>query len=361
MPTEAAATTASSIPWIGAGLVLIAVLVILTAKGLLRPLWRNRHGLLRVPWRLILFAVIAAAAFILLSLLLTPFKDQFEPPEEMTGFRDLSLPITIIGYLLIAVCVFAAGAVAARFFDRRSVASVGLGFHRGWAKELGCGLLMGALFITAIALVQIVTGVLRLEPSGVPPGVLLSQFFLYFVFFTGVALVEELLFRGYPLQALAEGIGKIPAAILLSAPFGITHYFNEGGTWVGALSTGFAGLLLTLAYFRTRSLWLPVGMHITWNMTMGWVFSTPVSGEVLPRTLFTSETSGPAWLSGGSFGPEGSVLAFAGMAVMAVIIYRSRRFDPSDEAAAWFPPPEVRVALEEGVSEDRDGDETAPL
>ena len=81
MPSEAAATTASPIPWIGAGLVLIAVLVILTTKGLLRPLWRNRHGLLRVPWRLVLFGLIAAAAFILLSLL--------NPGERL----DLSFPV----------------------------------------------------------------------------------------------------------------------------------------------------------------------------------------------------------------------------------------------------------------------------
>jgi len=361
MPSETAATTASPIPWIGAGLFLIAVLIILTAKGFLRPLWRNRHGLLRVPWRLLLFGVIATAGFVLLSLLLTPFRNQFEMPEEMTGLRDLSMPLVIFGFLLIAACVGAAGAVAARFFDRRSVASIGLGFHRRWAKEFGLGLLMGALFITAIALVQIAAGALRLEPSGVAPGVLISQFFLYLLFFTGVSLTEELIFRGYPLQALAEGIGKIPAAILLSAPFGIVHYFNEGGTGVGALSTGFAGLLLALAYFRTRSLWLPVGMHITWNLTMGWVFSMPVSGEVLPRTLFTAETSGPAWLSGGSFGPEGSVLAFAGMAVMAFVIYRSRRFDPSDEAAAWFPPPEERIAREEDAAVERRDDETAAL
>jgi membrane protease YdiL (CAAX protease family) len=137
-------------------------------------------------------------------------------------------------------------------------------------------------------------------------------------------------------------IGKIGAALLLSAPFGWIHAFNEGGTWAGALSTGSAGLLLSLAYFRTRSLWLPVGMHISWNFSIAWIFSLPVSGEKIPTTWFDATVSGPAWLSGGTFGPEGSVLAFLAMGVLASFFVRSRRIDPSPQSVAWVPPPEER-------------------
>jgi len=139
-------------------------------------------------------------------------------------------------------------------------------------------------------------------------------------------------------------MGKFGAALLLSVPFGIAHYFNEGGTITGAVATGMAGLLLCIAYFRTRSLYLPIGIHITWNFTMAWIFGLPVSGEVLPNPAMHGKALDPVWLSGGSFGPEGSVLCFIGMVVMAIFIMKARVLAPSPSAVAWYPPPEVRGA-----------------
>jgi len=258
--------------------------------------------------------------------------------------------------------LFSVSAFAARLLDRRAVASLGLGFNSRWLQQLSIGMLLGVIFVSAIIAILAAAGSLSFQPAGIATGELALNFLLVLLLLIGVSFFEELLFRGYVLQVLAEGIGdfvgylrkagsresaercgKIVAALLLAAPFGIAHYTNEGGTVTGALATGMAGLLLALAYFRTASLWLPVGLHTTWNLFMGWVYAATVSGEQLPGAPFVTSASGPEWLTGGSFGPEASLLAFVAMALMALYLFRSRRFDVTPDAIAWYPPPERRA------------------
>ncbi len=257
------------------------------------------------------------------------------------------------------LAVLAASYVLARFFDKRPLASVGMGLHGKWIRELLIGLLMGVAVITAIVFLQVLAGAVQLRWAGLAAPEIAREFVPYAILFITVGVQEELLFRGYLLQVIAEGIGKVGAALLLSIPFGVLHYFNTGGTMVGAVATGVAGLLLCYAYFRTRSLWLPIGLHITWNFTMSWVFGLPVSGEQLPRPPIQGIVGEPNWLSGGQFGPEGSVLCFVGMAVMALLIFRSQSLEPCPKTIGWYPPPEERGALPEaggGPEPEKSGD-----
>jgi membrane protease YdiL (CAAX protease family) len=351
-----------------AGTTLLAVLIIQSVRGRLRWLWLNRHGLPRVVWRLLIFVVLLTVTGfgvmygLVVSLTLMGLSDgDFSLGEG-------SLPIQILGYLVMTPAVFAASAIAVRRLDRRAIAGLGLGLHSRWLRQLSIGMLLGITLVSAIISMQAATGTLGFRSAGVEAGALAGSLLLTVLTFIGVAFLEELLFRGYVLQVLAEGIGDflgylrqagVPpsgsresaekignytAAALLAVPFGIAHYGNDGGTFVGAVATGLGGLALSVAYFRTRSLWLPVGLHITWNFSLGWVFSAPVSGELLPITPFTTTVSGPEWLSGGTFGPEASVLTFLALTCMIVYLVRSRRMDATADAAAWYPPPEERLA-----------------
>ena len=304
----------------------------------------NRHGLVRVPWRIVIYSGLVLASILGLAIILGPLLVHLDLGDEPESLADIHPLFLTISYAFLIAIMLLAGYLMTRFYDRRSFAGLGLGFHTRWKKEFTLGLLLSAGMITMIVMVQYVAGSVRFSLTGLGGGEILRDFSLYAIMFTAVAFMEEILFRGYLLQTLAEGIGRWPAAILLSFPFGILHFYNEGGTPVGALSTGLAGLLLSFAYFRTRSLWLPAGMHITWNFFTSWVFALPASGERLKSAPLRAEISGPEWLSGGSFGPEGSVLCFVAMGLMALLIYRSRAFDPSPEATLWFPPPEERVA-----------------
>src|SRR6185312_12636385 len=91
---------------------------------------------------------------------------------------------------------------------------------------------------------------------------------------------EEYSFRGYALNALTEGLGFWPAAILLSIAFGAVHLGNPGEAWVGALSAGLIGLFLCFARFRTGSLWFAVGLHAAWDFSESFLFGVPDSGIV---------------------------------------------------------------------------------
>ncbi len=359
--------------------ILLAALAVQSARGRLRWLWLNRHGLPRVVWRLVIFvALVALLGYgamygLVASLTLAGLSDgDFSLGEG-------PLPIQILGYLVITPAIFAASAVAARLLDRRAIAGLGLGLHSRWLRQLSSGMLLGIALVSAVIAVLAAAGTLSFRSAGVGVGALVWSFILAGLAFVGVGFLEELLFRGYVLQVLAEGIGdflgylrqagapssgsresadgigKTAAAVLLAMPFGIAHYGNEGGTLVGAAAAGLAGLTLSVAYFRTRSLWLPVGLHITWNLSLGWVFSTPVSGEFLPITPFTTTVSGPDWLSGGTFGPEASLVTFIALTCTIVYLARSRRLDATPDALAWYPSQEERMAPTPAGSDEPTG------
>jgi len=131
---------------------------------------------------------------------------------------------------------------------------------------------------------------------------------IYFVF---VGLFEDFLFRGYSQLTLARGIGFWPAAFVLSSIFGFSHRGNAGERWSGVLIAAFIGLFFCLTLRRTGNLWFAIGFHASWDWGETFFYSVPDSGTVWPGHLLSSSLSGPAWLTGGSVGPEGSLLCFA--------------------------------------------------
>lgn len=127
---------------------------------------------------------------------------------------------------------------------------------------------------------------------------------------TTAAMAEEVMFRGYPFQRILEGAGPVAAIVVLSLFFGMAHRWNPHAREVATLSlfnTVFVGVLLSLAYLRVRSLWLPWGLHFAWNSMLGVVFGLPVSGMNDFSVIVRGKASGPVWLTGGAYGIEGGV------------------------------------------------------
>ena len=125
-----------------------------------------------------------------------------------------------------------------------------------------------------------------------------------------VALYEESLFRGYIQSTLSGSIGFWPAAVFSSLLFGGAHLENFGETWVGGLAAFVFGMFLCLTLRRTGSLWFAVGTHAAWNYALVFIYSATDSGFVAQGHLLRSSFQGPHWLTGGSFGPEGSAFVF---------------------------------------------------
>ena len=125
-------------------------------------------------------------------------------------------------------------------------------------------------------------------------------------------LAEELLFRGYLFQRLESGLGAGPALGLLGLLFAALHWGNPGmagltRAWA-SLNIALAGILLGLCYLRTRSLALPIGLHLGWNWTQGSLLGFGVSGIHHPGWWTPVWHGRPAWVVGGSFGLEASLI-----------------------------------------------------
>jgi hypothetical protein len=132
---------------------------------------------------------------------------------------------------------------------------------------------------------------------------------------------EELFFRGYLFQTLIEGTNAFTAVIILSGLFGIGHLLTPHADWLTGLNLTVLGIMLSLGYLGTRSLWLPSGLHFSWNFFMRNIYSLPVSGTQSGQALFTVESVGPTLLTGGDYGPEGGIPGLVVMIAACVFIY----------------------------------------
>jgi hypothetical protein len=147
--------------------------------------------------------------------------------------------------------------------------------------------------------------------------------------FLVAAAMEEILFRGYGFQRLVEAVGAVGAVALMSAFFGFMHIENPSATILSTVNTVLAGVLFSVAYLRTRALWLPIATHWAWNFFQGQVFSLPVSGIRVPRPLFEVRIPGPSWLTGGAYGPEGGLVVTAVALAGILWLARTRHLAPS--------------------------------
>jgi uncharacterized protein len=170
------------------------------------------------------------------------------------------------------------------------------------------------------------------------------------------ALAEEVAFRGYAYRRLVEAIGPVAATIVVSLFFGLAHTLNPGATANSTLVTTLAGLLLCIAWLRTRGLWLGWGLHFAWNASIGVLFGLPISGIGDFATIIQTRTFGRAWLTGGDYGPEGAaftvIVLLIGIAVLVRITREySWHYTYVPIVAAGYPmeapPPAAHVAMEQ--------------
>lgn len=227
------------------------------------------------------------------------------------------------------------------FFDEKPLASVGVALRGRWRQELGLGLGLGAAMIFLVAGLERLLGLATfLWTTDSPQRVLAVGGFL-FVLVLVAASNEELVFRGYPFQRLVDSVGPPAAVAAFSALFGLAHLANPSPTWVSTLNTMLIGVPLAVAYLRTRSLWMPIGMHFAWNFLEGYVLGLPVSGLAFPAAVAQAESHGAAWLTGGTYGPEGGLLTTQVIVAATVYLCFSERIYMSEETKQLLSGPTI--------------------
>jgi membrane protease YdiL (CAAX protease family) len=211
--------------------------------------------------------------------------------------------------------------------------ALGCSPHRGWLKNFGLGSVLGALTLFLAALLATITGGVhfRFDPAGarsVSETLVVSL--LMFVF---AAAAEEILFRGYPLQTLTRANLAWLGVLLTSVPFAAVHLRNPHVVPVFTfVNTALAGVWLAVAYLRTRSLWLPLALHWSWNWAQASLLGFPVSGieRLAPAPLLQAINAGPDWLTGGAYGIEGGAACTVALVISTLIIWRAKLFASAD-------------------------------
>lgn len=217
---------------------------------------------------------------------------------------------------LVSVAVASGGAIA--IWDR---GRWNLGFFvrpRDGAREFlaGCALAV-ALIGSADVIIVLTTGTRHTSGDGFP-------FLEMALVFVPAVFHEELLFRGYAFQRLWRW--KPWVAIWIgSIVFAALHAGNASVTPLALYNIFLGGLLLSLAYGRYQRLWFPIGIHFGWNFMSGPILGYEVSGYAPGETLLRTITSGPAILTGGAFGIEGSIIMTAVETVAVVTLWRRAR------------------------------------
>jgi len=165
-------------------------------------------------------------------------------------------------------------------------------------------------------------------------------------FMAAAAVTEELLFRGVLFRIVEGRVGTWLALVVSAALFGLMHLLNPHATVGGVAAIAVeAGGMLGAAYVATRRLWVPIGLHLGWNVAESGIFGTAVSGKSDFTGLVEGTMSGPSLLTGGEFGPEASLVSLGACLLMTVVFLcwagrhgrlvprRSRRVAPVEAAA----------------------------
>lgn len=217
---------------------------------------------------------------------------------------------------------------AYRFFvlriERRPVSELST---PGALGELGSGLLVGLGMQALLFAVLWALGVYRIQGVVAPTAHMLSVVPLYL----GVALLEELVGRGIWFGITRQALGAVWAVVISALFFGLIHAPNVGANPIGLLTCTAFGMLFAAAYMATGRLWLCIGIHFAWNFAQSQVFSSLVSGTSDGAGMIQGRLVGADWLTGGSFGSEGSVVALA-VALLGFLgfmaLARARALDP---------------------------------
>lgn len=285
------------------------------------PWWQR---LARSPW----MRLAAGLAAVLLPVLVVQLLLWFAhlPPA-------VAMPIAAIAGTLAALFGYRAYVL---WIEQRRVTELAMApLGREWLAgcALGAGLMVVTVGVLALAGSYHVDG--RVAGAGA-----LRVMAMPLLASIGAGVIEELALRGLVFRLVEEALGTWWSLAISALLFGALHLGNPHATLASAAAISLeAGILLAAAYLVTRRLWLPMGIHAAWNFVQGGVFGIPVSGGD-PQGWLRSHLTGPAWLSGGGFGAEASVVAFAACLCAGLVLLRhayvAGRFMPGRGRRARF-------------------------
>lgn len=203
--------------------------------------------------------------------------------------------------ILLPLLLLAAYAGTVRWLEHRRPSELALG---GGVILFPAGLMVGMTLISGYVLVLWMAGAAHVASGDVSGGLL--------------RLLNEFFFR-----IAEEMLGTATAVLISAAAFALSHVANPGANSAALISMAMAmGVLLALAFAATRNLWFPIGLHMGWNVAEGFLHGLPNSGLTDPLQVTHTSIEGASAITGGDFGPEGSIVLLALSVIMSAILLR---------------------------------------
>jgi membrane protease YdiL (CAAX protease family) len=242
--------------------------------------------------------------------------------RALSGHLDMDHPsigLNLAGNVLLAMLGVILPALLISRVTREQASLFGWGTQaRG--RHLAIGLIGGLGTMVLLIAVLGLLGMARFNASPLPVGEIAAYGFAYAAIFALTALAEEGMLRGYVLIQLSRALGFWPAAIITSAIFAALHLVHGNETALGLVQVGIFGLVMAISVARTGALWFALGFHAAWDFTETFLFGVADSGMTGAASLLITRLEGPVWLTGGSVGPEGSLLVLPLLLLTAVAI-----------------------------------------
>ena len=283
-----------------------------------------------LPWGL-LVPVLAFAFMVVPSLGMGMLLDHFEllndrGPVGVAG----AMALLLSSFPLIALVTWA----WVRGVERRPLDTIGL-TGAGAMRRFVHGHLIGVgsvlLVVGAIAVLggYQASGVLpALSSAGALGGALLLLF--------GFALqssVEEIVFRGWMLSAIARKLNVPIAVLLTSLLFGLLHHSPDNP--LAFVGTFMFSVFACCWALHAGHVWGVMGWHAGWNWLLCTGFELPLSGTnpIEPALITRLVDQGPKLLTGGAYGPEASVVTIAALVVASAALIAWHRKPASASAS----------------------------
>ncbi len=229
--------------------------------------------------------------------------------------------------LAVYLVALAFGAFAAfrwRGQKKSVVAGFGLTIDRRTPTEIGTGLAITTVAIIGILAVLVAAAGVRTGAGAFDPKTALG----FGLFLILQSIFDETVMRGMLVSGLSVLLGerRIAAVLVAGILFGLTHAFFTGATPLSVISNSLGGVMYGLAFVLTGRIWLGVGLHFAWNFVQGPILGFILSGHPVTGAVFQIDNIGPAWLTGGDYGPEGGIVGIGfRFAVIATVMAATRK------------------------------------
>lgn len=259
----------------------------------------SNSSIIKAVLALLLFmAVVIIGQQIASKLLsLTPFDK---------NFRNLLKGLLVSSACILSYILFF------KKFEKRDIAEFS---SKGLAKNIIGGILIGFVLQSLTILVIYLNGSYSIVAVN-PISFIVIPFAIMFT----VAIIEEILVRGIIFRIMEEKLGSYIALIISSLIFGILHLANPHSTILSSICITTAGFLFGSLFIYTRNLWAPIALHFAWNFTQSGIYGAITSGNEKTSSLLESKIQGAEFITGGEFGPEGSIQAILFCLIATVVL-----------------------------------------